>query len=95
MNILQDRLLDSHFSSTWIHRLEMWPLWVALRTYGPYITFPIAAVVGAIGIEVSHAVSITSIIKEKSVKKRTYAICKIHIKEFLYGICKTGRKLKF
>ncbi|XP_022652960.1 small integral membrane protein 12-A-like [Varroa jacobsoni] len=27
----------------------MWPLWVALRTYGPYITFPIAAVVGAIG----------------------------------------------
>ncbi|XP_067863086.1 small integral membrane protein 12 [Heptranchias perlo] len=28
----------------------MWPvLWTALRTYAPYITFPVAFVVGAVG----------------------------------------------
>ncbi|XP_048414073.1 small integral membrane protein 12 isoform X1 [Stegostoma tigrinum] len=28
----------------------MWPfLWVAIRTYAPYITFPVAFVVGAVG----------------------------------------------
>ncbi|GCC23817.1 hypothetical protein chiPu_0002215 [Chiloscyllium punctatum] len=28
----------------------MWPLlWVAVRTYAPYITFPVAFVVGAVG----------------------------------------------
>ncbi|KAM4796776.1 small integral membrane protein 12 [Rhinophrynus dorsalis] len=28
----------------------MWPmLWVAARTYAPYITFPVAFVVGAVG----------------------------------------------
>lgn len=28
----------------------MWPLfWMAARTYGPYVTFPVAFVVGAVG----------------------------------------------
>ncbi|XP_078093931.1 small integral membrane protein 12 [Mustelus asterias] len=28
----------------------MWPLlWAALRTYAPYVTFPVAFVVGAVG----------------------------------------------
>ncbi|OQR73321.1 hypothetical protein BIW11_09804 [Tropilaelaps mercedesae] len=27
----------------------MWPLWIAFRTYAPYITFPIALVAGVIG----------------------------------------------
>ncbi|XP_062450125.1 small integral membrane protein 12 [Rhea pennata] len=28
----------------------MWPvLWTALRTYAPYVTFPVAFVVGAVG----------------------------------------------
>ncbi|MEE6484228.1 hypothetical protein FKM82_013802 [Ascaphus truei] len=30
----------------------MWPvLWVAARTYAPYITFPVAFVVGAVGYQ--------------------------------------------
>ncbi|KAG5842345.1 small integral membrane protein 12 [Anguilla rostrata] len=28
----------------------MWPvMWVAMRTYAPYVTFPVAFVVGAVG----------------------------------------------
>ncbi|XP_073429003.1 small integral membrane protein 12 [Dendrobates tinctorius] len=30
----------------------MWPvLWAALRTYAPYVTFPVALVVGAVGYQ--------------------------------------------
>ncbi|KAI5615946.1 small integral membrane protein 12 [Silurus asotus] len=30
----------------------MWPvLWTAIRTYAPYVTFPIAFVVGAVGYQ--------------------------------------------
>lgn len=30
----------------------MWPLvWTAMRTYAPYVTFPVALVVGAVGYQ--------------------------------------------
>ncbi|NWY00975.1 SIM12 protein, partial [Nothoprocta ornata] len=33
----------------------MWPaLWAALRTYAPYVTFPVAFVVGAVGYHVER-----------------------------------------
>lgn len=30
----------------------MWPLWIILRTYAPYVTYPAAVVVGFIGYNV-------------------------------------------
>ncbi|XP_019403314.1 PREDICTED: small integral membrane protein 12 [Crocodylus porosus] len=33
----------------------MWPLlWATLRTYAPYVTFPVALVVGAVGYHVEQ-----------------------------------------
>ncbi|XP_072404597.1 small integral membrane protein 12 isoform X1 [Chiloscyllium punctatum] len=38
------------FLSPYLLPYVMWPLlWVAVRTYAPYITFPVAFVVGAVG----------------------------------------------
>lgn len=35
----------------------MWPvLWTALRTYAPYVTFPVAFVVGAVGYHLEWVV---------------------------------------
>ncbi|XP_059585579.1 small integral membrane protein 12 [Alligator mississippiensis] len=35
----------------------MWPLlWATLRTYAPYVTFPVALVVGAVGYHVEQLV---------------------------------------
>lgn len=34
----------------------MWPAWVLLRTYGPYITFPIALIAGFIGYNVEQRI---------------------------------------
>ncbi|NWI14553.1 SIM12 protein, partial [Crypturellus soui] len=31
-----------------------WALWAALRTYAPYVTFPVAFVVGAVGYHVER-----------------------------------------
>ncbi|CAL8372532.1 unnamed protein product [Boreogadus saida] len=40
------RQLDVHGTSI------MWPLvWMSMRTYAPYVTFPVALVVGAVGYQ--------------------------------------------
>lgn len=34
----------------------MWPLWVALRTYAPYVTFPAALVIGFVGYNIEKRI---------------------------------------
>lgn len=35
----------------------MLPVWIALRTYAPYITFPVAAVIGFVGYHIEGLIS--------------------------------------
>lgn len=34
----------------------MWPLWIFLRTYAPYVTFPVALVIGFVGYNVEKRI---------------------------------------
>ncbi|XP_005988553.1 small integral membrane protein 12 [Latimeria chalumnae] len=48
----------------------MWPvLWTAVRTYAPYVTFPVAFVVGAVGYHLEWFIrgDIQQPIEEKSI----------------------------
>lgn len=54
--------------STWEpkQRAVMWPvMWTALRTYAPYVTFPVAFVVGAVGYHLEWFVRGTPKLREE------------------------------
>ncbi|XP_063300622.1 small integral membrane protein 12 [Pelobates fuscus] len=51
----------------------MWPvIWAAARTYAPYITFPVALVVGAVGYQMEWFIRGTpkQIVEEQSILER-------------------------
>ncbi|KAM8976532.1 small integral membrane protein 12 [Pelodytes ibericus] len=51
----------------------MWPvLWAAARTYAPYVTFPVALVVGAIGYQMEWFIrgTPTQVVEEQSILER-------------------------